>query len=128
MRHARPVGIAQKLVAHIVGGFQQGDSAIVAARIGNQAARQAAKRLQPPQAFARQIGLTDITSIPLSGLKGDNMLVASEKTPWYHGPTLMGFLETCEVDDTRLQKVEFEATAASKDRPAGNFSVPSIGQ
>src|SRR5213595_3794526 len=41
--------------------------------------------------FAKQIGLADITSIPLSGLKGDNMLVASERTPWYHGPTLMGF-------------------------------------
>src|SRR3978361_176104 len=57
--------------------------------------------------FARQIGLDDITSIPLSGLKGDNMLVASDKTPWYHGPTLMGFLETCEVDETRLQKEAF---------------------
>src|ERR1700760_4707313 len=32
------------------------------------------------RAFARQIGLDDITSIPLSGLKGDNMLVASDKT------------------------------------------------
>src|ERR1700747_2616871 len=31
--------------------------------------------------FAKQIGLSDITSIPLSGLKGDNMLTASEKTP-----------------------------------------------
>ena len=31
------------------------------------------------RAFARQIGLADITSIPLSGLKGDNMLVASEQ-------------------------------------------------
>ena len=36
--------------------------------------------------FAAQIGLVDITSIPLSGLKGDNMPVASDKTPWYHGP------------------------------------------
>src|ERR1700736_4454577 len=35
------------------------------------------------RAFAAQIGLADITSIPLSGLKGDNMLVASDKTPWY---------------------------------------------
>ncbi|HEX5688150.1 MAG TPA: GTP-binding protein, partial [Ideonella sp.] len=54
--------------------------------------------------FAKQIGLNDVTSIPLSGLKGDNMLTASEKTPWYHGPTLMGFLETCEIDEARLQK------------------------
>ncbi|MCB1932936.1 MAG: GTP-binding protein, partial [Candidatus Accumulibacter sp.] len=39
--------------------------------------------------FARQIGLEDITPIPLSALRGDNMVAHSERTPWYHGPTLM---------------------------------------
>jgi bifunctional enzyme CysN/CysC len=73
------------------------------------------------RAFAAQIGLTDITSIPLSGLKGDNMLVASEKTPWYHGPTLMGFLETCEVDDTRLQKEVFRMPVQWVNRPNLDF-------
>ena len=73
------------------------------------------------RAFARQIGLSDITSIPLSGLKGDNMLVASEKTPWYHGPTLMGFLETCEVDDTRLQKAAFRMPVQWVNRPNLDF-------
>jgi bifunctional enzyme CysN/CysC len=71
--------------------------------------------------FARQIGLADITSIPLSGLKGDNMLVASEKTPWYRGPTLMGFLETCEVDDTRLQKEAFRMPVQWVNRPNLDF-------
>jgi bifunctional enzyme CysN/CysC len=73
------------------------------------------------RAFARQIGLSDITSIPLSGLKGDNMLVASEKTPWYHGPTLMGFLETCEVDDMRLQKEAFRMPVQWVNRPNLDF-------
>ena len=73
------------------------------------------------RAFAAQIGLNDITSIPLSGLKGDNMLVASEKTPWYHGPTLMGFLETCEVDDTRLQKEAFRMPVQWVNRPNLDF-------
>jgi len=73
------------------------------------------------RAFARQIGLADITSIPLSGLKGDNMLVASENTPWYHGPTLMGFLETCEVDDTRLQKERFRMPVQWVNRPNLDF-------
>ena len=73
------------------------------------------------RAFAAQIGLTDITSIPLSGLKGDNMLVASEKTPWYHGPTLMGFLETCEVDETRLQKEPFRMPVQWVNRPNLDF-------
>ena len=73
------------------------------------------------RAFARQIGLEDITSIPLSGLKGDNMLVASDKTPWYHGPTLMGFLETCEVDETRLQKEAFRMPVQWVNRPNLDF-------
>ena len=71
--------------------------------------------------FAKQIGLDDITSIPLSGLKGDNMLVASDKTPWYHGPTLMGFLETCEVDETRLQKESFRMPVQWVNRPNLDF-------
>ena len=71
--------------------------------------------------FAAQIGLDDITSIPLSGLKGDNMLVASDSTPWYHGPTLMGFLETCEVDDTRLQKEPFRMPVQWVNRPNLDF-------
>ena len=71
--------------------------------------------------FAAQIGLADITSIPLSGLRGDNMLVASDKTPWYHGPTLMGFLETCEVDETRLQKEAFRMPVQWVNRPNLDF-------
>ncbi len=73
------------------------------------------------RAFAAQIGLADITSIPLSGLKGDNMIVASDKTPWYHGPTLLGFLETCEVDETRLQKEPFRMPVQWVNRPNLDF-------
>ncbi|MFZ2990841.1 sulfate adenylyltransferase subunit CysN [Ideonella sp.] len=71
--------------------------------------------------FAKQIGLQDITSIPLSGLKGDNMLEPSEKTPWYHGPTLLGFLETCEIDETRLQKQPFRLPVQWVNRPNLDF-------
>ena len=51
--------------------------------------------------FAKEVGLDDITAMPLSALRGDNMLVPSESTPWYHGPTLMAFLESVELDETR---------------------------
>jgi bifunctional enzyme CysN/CysC len=71
--------------------------------------------------FAKQIGLNDITSIPLSGLKGDNMLAASENTPWYRGATLMGFLETCEIDETRLQKEAFRLPVQWVNRPNLDF-------
>ena len=56
------------------------------------------------QDFARLIGNPDVTAIPLSALKGDNMLQHSSHTPWYHGPTLMGYLETVPVDDDGGQR------------------------
>jgi bifunctional enzyme CysN/CysC len=34
--------------------------------------------------------LDDITVIPLSALKGDNIVSPARDMPWYHGPTLMG--------------------------------------
>ncbi len=46
--------------------------------------------------FAGQLALDEITAIPLSALRGDNMLAPSEHTPWYRGPTLLGYLETVE--------------------------------
>jgi bifunctional enzyme CysN/CysC len=49
--------------------------------------------------FAKQIALDDITFIPMSALKGDNVVEPTAHMDWYHGPTLMGFLETVEVDD-----------------------------
>ncbi len=49
-------------------------------------------------AFAREVGLTDITAIPISGLKGDNIASRSDQTPWYAGPTLMGWLETAPIE------------------------------
>ena len=73
------------------------------------------------RAFAAQIGLADITSIPLSGLKGDNMTAPSERTPWYRGPTLMGFLETCEIDESRLQAGPLRLPVQWVNRPNLDF-------
>ncbi len=50
-------------------------------------------------AFARQIGIEEFVAIPVSGLRGDNIKDPSEHTDWYHGPTLMGYLETVEIED-----------------------------
>ena len=46
--------------------------------------------------FAAQIGLDDITCIPMSALRGDNITEPSANTPWYDGPTLIGYLETVD--------------------------------
>ena len=52
------------------------------------------------RAFAEKLeGIESITSIPLSALKGDNIIERSHQTDWYHGPTLIAYLETVEVAD-----------------------------
>jgi bifunctional enzyme CysN/CysC len=54
--------------------------------------------------FAANLGFTDIVCIPMSALHGDNITTRSHETPWYHGPTLVGHLETVAIDDERQQK------------------------
>ncbi|WP_409268013.1 sulfate adenylyltransferase subunit 1 [Massilia sp. BHUDP2] len=49
--------------------------------------------------FARSLGLKDVTAIPLSALSGDNVVLASERMPWYQGPTLIELLEGLSVYD-----------------------------
>jgi bifunctional enzyme CysN/CysC len=53
--------------------------------------------------FAAEIGLTNITAIPVSALRGDNIIEPSHATPWYDGPTLLGHLETVRVTDADAQ-------------------------
>ena len=36
-------------------------------------------------------------AIPVSALKGDNVIAPSAHMHWYHGPTLLGHLETVEI-------------------------------
>ncbi len=49
--------------------------------------------------FAREVGLASVNFIPVSALKGDNIVAHSEHTPWYDGSTLMTYLEEVPVDD-----------------------------
>ncbi len=43
----------------------------------------------------------NITFIPLSALKGDNVVKPSENTPWYKGETLLNHLENLGAEDTQ---------------------------
>jgi sulfate adenylyltransferase large subunit len=47
--------------------------------------------------FLEKIGVTDWLNIPISALRGDNVVDRSELTPWYGGPTLLKHLEEVEV-------------------------------
>jgi bifunctional enzyme CysN/CysC len=60
------------------------------------------------QAFAARLDLPDVHFIPLSALKGDNVVVPSPQTPWYNGPTLMHLLETVYIaSDRNLEDFRF---------------------
>jgi len=49
------------------------------------------------KAFASKLEINDIQFIPISALKGDNVVNKSENMPWYHGSTMMYHLETVHI-------------------------------
>ena len=54
--------------------------------------------------FASQLEFDEITAIPMSALKGDNIIERSSHMHWYQGPTLLGFLETVDPRLTRINQ------------------------
>ncbi len=72
------------------------------------------------RAFAQQLGLTDITFIPLSALRGDNVIEAGTQMPWYQGPTLMQFLETVPVGQSTADQ-PFRLPVQWVNRPNQEF-------
>ena len=73
------------------------------------------------RAFASQIGLSDITAIPISGLKGDNIAAPSAATPWYKGPTLMHHLESVDIDQDALAAQPLRLPVQWVNRPNLDF-------
>ncbi len=51
--------------------------------------------------FVAQLDIPDITFIPLSALKGDNVVDPSPKMPWYKGQCMLDFLETVHISSDR---------------------------
>ena len=49
-------------------------------------------------AFAKELGLTQVECIPISALRGDNVVSPSRHMSWYRGPALLPYLETVEFD------------------------------
>ena len=72
------------------------------------------------KAFAEPLGFETIQPIPLSALRGDNVITNSGNTHWYHGPTLMGLLETIEVTSD-LQDKPFRLPVQWVNRPNLDF-------
>lgn len=73
------------------------------------------------QNFADEaLNLNEITAIPISALKGDNIVSSSENTPWYEGVSIMEYLETVEVSSTS-QSRPFRMPVQWVNRPNREF-------
>jgi len=51
--------------------------------------------------FTSELDMEDLTFIPMSALKGDNVVHYSEEMPWYEGETLMWMLENVKISADR---------------------------
>lgn len=70
--------------------------------------------------FAGQLNFESITTIPLSALEGDNVIERSERTNWYSGPTLIGFLETVDAHQSKTEDA-FRMPVQWVNRPDRTF-------
>ncbi|EAR62439.1 sulfate adenylyltransferase subunit CysN [Neptuniibacter caesariensis] len=58
--------------------------------------------------FSKQLDLPDIQFVPISALKGDNVVSLSESMGWYQGEPLMETLETVEIaNDQNFDELRF---------------------
>jgi len=51
--------------------------------------------------FVAKLDIPDIHFIPISALKGDNVVEVSDRMPWYHGNSMLEFLETVHITSDR---------------------------
>ncbi|CAH6903873.1 sulfate adenylyltransferase subunit 1 [Vibrio chagasii] len=70
--------------------------------------------------MAKNFNIDDIRFVPISALKGDNVVTPSEEMDWYPGATLMKLLETVKIDqDKDLEHMRFPVQYVN--RPNLNF-------
>ena len=73
--------------------------------------------------FIAQLGNrkpSNIIFTPISALNGDNVVNVSENTPWYKGETLMGTLESVEINRDTAQR-DFRFPVQYVNRPNLDF-------
>lgn len=54
--------------------------------------------------FAGQLGFKSLVTIPVSALKGDNIVNKSNDMDWYRGPQLVPYLEEIDVTEDKTEK------------------------
>ncbi len=69
---------------------------------------------------ATSLGLTDVTTIPVSALDGDNVVDSSTRTPWYDGPSVLSFLETlAPAGEPHSEPLRFPVQLVIRPQAAG---------
>ncbi len=71
-------------------------------------------------AFAQKLDIQNLVFIPISALKGDNVVERSPRMPWYEGGTLLHHLETVNVGADR-NLLDFRFPVQYVIRPNQNF-------
>src|SRR5215212_9469223 len=70
--------------------------------------------------FAAKLELGDLRFVPVSALRGDNVVDPSEMMPWYRGETLLHFLENVHVASDR-NLIDFRFPVQYVNRPGSDF-------
>src|SRR5437773_1872921 len=69
-------------------------------------------------AFAAKLEAPDLAVVPISALKGDNIVTRSFRTPWYDGPSLLHHLEHVHIaSDRNLVDVRFPVQVVIRPQP-----------
>lgn len=73
-------------------------------------------------AFSKKLEIQDVTFIPISALKGDNVVEESTNTPWYKGRTLLNQLEEVHIaSDTNHIDLRLPVQMVTFSRKAADF-------
>lgn len=70
--------------------------------------------------FATRLDMKDLHFLPISALKGDNLVDHSENMPWYEGSTMMHMLETVHIASDR-NLIDFRYPVQFVNRPHLDF-------
>ncbi len=71
--------------------------------------------------FSDQLEGLSVTAIPMSALAGDNVSKPGPNTPWYHGTTLLSWLETASNDIELALQSPFRMPVQWINRPNQDF-------
>lgn len=88
-------------------------------------------------ALADRAHLNDVRVVPISSLKGDNVVETSARTPWYTGPSIVEILESIDdvtsVEDAADQALRLPVDYVIRDHDseyrgfAGRIAAGSVG-